>query len=146
MSDFAASALIDRPIEEVWSFISDPMSAAMWGRGVSDVVVISKGPIGLGTTLGLNMSGSPMQARIVEFAAGTTFTLEFTSGPVKGSRLTYAVEAAGDKTILSTDLEMRVSGLWMVFYPILARRRKKDREWGVANVKRILEGQTSKPA
>lgn len=143
MSEFAASALIDRPVGEVWRFISDPSSAPVWGRGVSDVMVTSVGPVGSGTTLGLNMSGSRMEARIVEFEAGRTFTLEFTSGPVKGSRLSYSVEAVGGKTRLSTDLEMRLGGAWKLLYPILARRRIKDREWGVANVKRILESQTA---
>lgn len=143
MSEFAASALIDRPVGEVWRFISDPSSAPVWGRGVSDVMVTSVGPVGSGTTLGLNMSGSRMEARIVEFEAGRTFTLEFTSGPVKGSRLSYSVEAVGGKTRLSTDLEMRLVGAWKLLYPILARRRIKDREWGVANVKRILESQTA---
>jgi len=41
VSESAASALINRPIEEVWRFISDPLSAPVWGRGVSDVVITS---------------------------------------------------------------------------------------------------------
>jgi hypothetical protein len=143
MSEFAASALINRPLGEVWSFISDPSNAEVWGRGVSDVVITSGRPVGIGTTVGLHMSESRMEARIVEFEAGSTLTLEFTSGPVKGSRLTYSVEAVDGKTRLSTDLEMRLGGLWKILYPILARRRVKDREWGVANVKRILEAQTA---
>ena len=146
MSEFAASALINRPVEEVWRFISDPMSAPVWGRGVSDVVIASDGPVGLGTNLGLSMSGSRMQARMIEFEAGRTFTLEFTSGPVKGSRLNYSVEAVEGKTRLTTDLEMRLGGAWKILYPILARRRKRDRAWGVTNVKRILEEQASEPA
>lgn len=84
-----------------------------------------------------------MAARIVQFEAGRTFTVEFVSGPVKGSRLSYSVEAVDGKTRLSTDLEMRLGGAWKILYPILARRRAKDREWGVANVKRILESQTA---
>jgi carbon monoxide dehydrogenase subunit G len=141
MSDFAGSALINRPIEDVWRFISDPLSAPVWGRGVSDVVITSEGPVGLGTTLGLSMSGSRMQARMIAYEVDRTFTLEFTSGPVKGSKLTYSVELVEGKTRLTTDLEMRLSGAWKVMYPILTRRRIRDREWGVANVKRILEAE-----
>ena len=106
---------------------------------MSDVVVTSHGPVGLGTTLGLRMSGSRMEARMIEYKAGRTFTLEFMSGPVKGSKLTYSVEPVDGKTRLSTDLEMRLGGVWKILYPILARRRIRDREWGVANVKRVLE-------
>jgi len=141
VSQFAGSALIERPIDEVWRFISDPGSAAVWGRGVSDVVITSKGPIGLGTTLGLRMSGSKMEGRMIRYEPDKTFTLEFTSGPVQGSRLTYSVEAVGEKTRLSTDLELRLSGFWKLTYPILKRRRIRDRDLSVTNVKRILEAQ-----
>ena len=143
MSEFAGSALINRPIEDVWRFISDPLSAPIWGRGVSDVVITSKGPVGLGTTLGLSMSGSRMEARMIRYAAAKSFTLEFTSGPVKGSKLTYSVESVEGKTRLTTDLEMRLSGVWKLMYPLLRRKRIRDRELGVTNVKRILEAQTS---
>jgi hypothetical protein len=88
------------------------------------------------------MSGSRMGARMIKYEAGRTFTLEFIAGPVKGSKLTYSVESVEGQTKLATDLEMRLSGAWRVMYPILSRRRIKDREWGVNNVKRILEAQT----
>ena len=146
MSEFAASALINRRIEDVWSFISDPLNAVVWGRGVSDVVITSARPVGLGTTLGLRMSGSRMEARIIEYQTDRELTLEFTSGPVKGSRLTYSVEPVEGKTRLSTDLEMRLSGVWRIMAPILARRRMRDREWGVNNVKRILDTKTDAQA
>jgi carbon monoxide dehydrogenase subunit G len=143
VSQFAGSAVINRPIEAVWSFISDPQNTPVWGRGVSDIVITSNGPVGLGTTLSLRMSGSKMEARMVRYEAGKTLTLEFTSGPVRGSKLTYSVESAEGKTRLTTDLEMRLSGVWKLMYPILTRRRIKDRELSVTNVKRILEAQTS---
>ena len=140
MSEFAASVLVNRPIEDVWRFISDPLNAPVWGRGVSDVAVTSSGPVGPGSTLTLSMSGSKMGARMLRFEPGKTFTLEFTSGPVKGSKLTYSVESVDGKTRLATDLEMRLNGVWKIMRPVLSRRRIKDREWGVTSVKRILEG------
>ena len=143
VSEFAASALINRPSDEVWRFMSDPLNASVWGRGVSDVGITSDGPVGLGTTLTLSMSGSRMEARMIKYEAYKTFTLEFTSGPVKGSKLTYSVESVAGKTLLATDLEMRLSGIWRIMHPILIRRRIRDREWGVTNVKRIMEGPTS---
>ena len=112
MSEFAGSALINRPIEDVWRFVSNPQRAPIWGRGVSDVVITSKGPVGLGTTLGLSMSGSRMEARVIRYEAVKSLTLEFTLGPVKGSKLTYSVESVEGKTRLTTDLEMRLSGVW----------------------------------
>jgi carbon monoxide dehydrogenase subunit G len=142
MSEFEGGAVINRPLQQVWGFISDPLNAPVWGRGVSHVVITSNGPVGLGTTLRLNMSGSKMEARIVKYEAAKSVILEFTSGPVKGSKLTYSVESVKGKTKLTRDLEMKLTGFWKLMYPILKRREIRDRELGVANVKRILEGQT----
>jgi uncharacterized protein YndB with AHSA1/START domain len=141
MSQFAGSVLINRPIEEVWRFISNPQSAPVWGRGVSDVVVTSNGPLGLGTTLRLRMSGSKMEARIIKYEPVKTLSLEFMAGPVKGSKLTYSVEPVEGKTRLTRDLEMRLGGIWRLMQPILTRREIRDRELGVNNVKCILEGE-----
>ena len=139
MSQYEGSVLIDRPVAEVWSFISNPQSASVWGRGVSDVVVTSNGPVGLGSTITLRMSGSPMAARMIAYEPVNTFTLEFTSGPVRGSRLTYSVAPVGDRTRLTRDLVMKLSGVWNLMYPVLTRREIRDRELGISNIKRILE-------
>ena len=139
MSKYAGSAIINRPIAEVWRFISDPHQASVWGRGVSDVVMTSTGPVGFGSTLRLSMSGSPMEARIIDFEPERQLTLEFTEGPVKGSKLTYSVETLDGNTKLTRDLELRLSGIWRLMQPLLARREIRDREKGVANIKRILE-------
>ena len=139
MSKFAGSAIINRPIAEVWGFISDPHKASVWGRGVSDVVMTTSGPVRLGSTLRLSMSGSPMEARIIDFEPERRLTLEFTDGPVKGSKLTYSVETMDGRTKLTRDLEMKLSGIWKLMQPLLVRREIRDRELGVANIKRILE-------
>lgn len=145
MSQFAGSALINRPVDEVWKFISDPQNAPVWGRGVSDIVVTSKGTVGLGTTLRLRMSGSKMEARIIEYEPPKRLTLEFIAGPVKGSKLSYSVEPVENKTRLTRDLEMRLSGMWRLMQPILTRREIRDRELGINNVRRILEAQGTAP-
>jgi hypothetical protein len=83
------------------------------------------------------------EARIVEYEPGKKFTVEFTAGPVKGSKVTYSLESIEGKTKLTPDLELRLSGLWRLMQPVLTRREVRDREAGVANVKRILEARTT---
>jgi len=141
MSKFAGSAIIDRPLGEVWRFISDPRNASIWGRGVSDVVMTTGAPVGIGSTLRLLMSGSAMEARIIDFQPEKALALEFTAGPVMGSKLTYSLDLVDGKTRLTRDLELRLRGLWRLMHPVLTRREVRDRETGVANVKRILEAE-----
>lgn len=97
----------------------------------------------MGTSLRLRMAGSRMEARIVEYEPGKKFTVEFTAGPVKGSKVTYSLESIEGKTKLTRDLELRLSGLWRLMQPVLTPREVRDREAGVTNVKRILEARTS---
>ena len=84
-----------------------------------------------------------MDARIVEYEADRTFTIEVRVRPVEGSKLTYSIESVEGKTVLSTDLEMRLSAVWTLMRPILSRRRIRDRQWGVNSVKRILKARTA---
>jgi hypothetical protein len=50
MSATEQSVIINRPVEEVWKFISNIENAPKWDRGVLAGHQISKGPPGVGTT------------------------------------------------------------------------------------------------
>lgn len=134
--------MIDRPVEDVWRFISNPECAPAWGRGVSDIEITSDPPIGLGTTLRLRMSGSKVEARVMRFAPAKSLTVEFTGGPVRGSKLTFSVEEVDGRTILTRDLEMKLNGVWRLMYPILTRRETRDRDLAINNVKRLVEAES----
>ncbi len=51
----------------------------------------SEGPIGVGTTLQVVTKRGQLTARVVEYQLDGKITLEFTEGPIKGSKLSYAV-------------------------------------------------------
>ena len=145
MSEFAGSVQIDRPVEEVWSFISDPQNVRAWGRQVSEVAVISPGPIAVGKTVRLRMSGQLLEARVIAMVPEQMFALEFTSGPVKGSIVSYALEAVEGGTRLTRDFVLRLAGWWTLLHPILRYREIRGRESGMSNIKRLLESKAPPP-
>lgn len=145
MSEFAGSVQIKVPVHQVWTFISDPENLRMWGRHVSEVAVTSQGPLVVGSTVRLRMSGQPLEARIIALVTEQMFALEFTSGPIKGSIVSYVLEAAEGGTRLTREFVLRLGGAWKLVYPLFRLREIRGREAGMANIKRLLESKARSP-
>jgi len=50
MATLEISTVINRPLEEVFAFLSNPENGPKWSSGSSDVTITSARPIGVGTT------------------------------------------------------------------------------------------------
>jgi uncharacterized protein YndB with AHSA1/START domain len=140
------STRIDRPVEEVWRFMSDPSNTPKWYQGTLEVRQVSERPIALGTTFEAVVH---YRGRSLMFAARCTvlnqnkeLAWEFTSGPTKGSKDTWRMEPIGEKsTRLTRVFDLRVSGSWRLIQPVIVRGMKRAHEAEIHNVKRILEGE-----
>ena len=44
----SSSIVVPQDIEQVWLFLSDPLTAPRWDRSVADVVPLSNAPVGVG--------------------------------------------------------------------------------------------------
>ena len=53
-----ASAVVNRPIEEVFAFVSDMANATQWSAEVVEAKKTSEGPVGAGTTFTTAVSWS----------------------------------------------------------------------------------------
>jgi carbon monoxide dehydrogenase subunit G len=51
MTTITQSVTVNRPVEEVWSFISDFENTTRWSRGVLEARQTSDGPLGVGSML-----------------------------------------------------------------------------------------------
>ncbi|HYB03039.1 MAG TPA: SRPBCC family protein [Nitrososphaerales archaeon] len=88
-----ASIVVNRPAEDVWKFMIDLVNTPKWDPGVLEVKQTSAGPIGVGTTLqSRHPKNRVLNARALEYEPNRKFTLEFTSGPIKGTRVSYVLE------------------------------------------------------
>ena len=136
---------IERPVEEVWNLVTDLSKHVEWCAAGGKEQQTSPGPLGVGSTfLAEEHTGKKNTGRVDEYEPYRKMTLEATSGPQKGSTVSYIFEPMeGGKTRLREVAEVRPSGFLRLAMPFVAGRIKRkvqaDAEGGMNNVKRILE-------
>ncbi len=121
------STIINRPVEEVWRFVSDPSNTPKWYQGTLEVKQRSEGPLAVGTTFEADVH---YRGRSLVFGARCTVlnqnnevTWEFTSGLTKGSKDTWRMEPIDEtSTRLTRVFDLSVSGPWRVIQPIIVYR------------------------
>ena len=142
MIKLAQSVTVNRPVAEVWKFISNFENTTRWSRGVLEARQTSDGPIGVGSTLQTVVKAFGRRRTadylVTEYEPNRAFAFEVTSGPMT-SRARYSVEPAGAGTQLTASGEVDAVGVYKLLAPILVRTLKRHSEDDLANLKRILE-------
>ena len=122
-----ASITIDRPVEEIWRFVTDwnNISKGDVFQVGDEIKKLSEGPIALGSTF--QMKGSfagrlmTIDARFTEFENNKKLTLEYTSGSFRGSRKAFSIQPGETgktaKLIYVSDGEFH--GFWRVLEVLL---------------------------
>jgi uncharacterized protein YndB with AHSA1/START domain len=118
-----ASTIIDRRVEDTWSFISDWNNFDKWFvlKPGEEMKKTSDGPIALGSTIQLKgqfgRQNMVIDTRVSEFEPNKKITIEYTSGSFKGSKKIYILESDGEgqkKTRLTHVSEGEFHGLWRI--------------------------------
>jgi uncharacterized protein YndB with AHSA1/START domain len=145
MTKIEASIIIERPVSEVWKLVTDFSRHSEWCAEGEKMEQTSPGPLGVGSTF---MTGGKIAGLVNEYEPNRRLTEVETSGPGKGSTLTYTFEPIeGGKTRLREASEFRPSGFYRLLWPFVAgritRKGQANAERGFSNVKRILESQVA---
>jgi hypothetical protein len=142
--------VIDRPVEDVWTFMTDVSNKPKWGDVGEEMKKTSGGPFGAGTTL--QLSGSFLgrhvayDLRIMDFELNKKFTAEFTNGFIRGVKVSYIMEAVeGGKTKLARVTEGKFHGLSKILQPFMSRRARQSNEEDVTKVKLAVEAEGAIP-
>jgi carbon monoxide dehydrogenase subunit G len=142
MTAITQSVTIDRPVEAVWSFISNFENTTRWSRGVLEARQISDGPLGTGSRLQTVVKAFGRRRTadylVTEYEPNQAFAFEVASGPMR-SRARYSVGPAGAGTRLTVSGEAQATGLYRLLAPILIPTLKRHSQDDLANVQRILE-------
>lgn len=118
-----ASTIIDRPLKDTWSFISDWNNFDKWFilQPGEEMKKTSDGPIALGSTIQLKgqfgRQNMVIDTRVSEFEPYKKIAIDYTSGSFKGSRKIYILEPDGaeqKKTRLTHVSEGEFHGLWKI--------------------------------
>lgn len=138
MIAFETDVRIERPIEDVFAYVSNPGNFPYWNSAVTAVRESEPGSTyvmerRLPTGRALN------ELRIVSLDRPRKFAIRTTSGPTPFSYL-YRFSAENGETVVQLDAEVELEGVASLL-PQLARRAvKKGVDDNFATLKAILEG------
>jgi uncharacterized protein YndB with AHSA1/START domain len=144
MARFKQSIVINRPVEQVFRFVSDLENDPPWS-GTAEMRRTSPGPIGIGTTfqqsdrlLGRRLE---LTLRVVAYEPNRKITLTTTSKRLSFSG-TRMVEPVGeDATRVTFVGGGRAGGVWMPAEALLAAAGGRRLRTQLGRLKRLLESQ-----
>ena len=138
------SAVINRPVEEIFDYMSNPENSPKWQSGVLEAEQTSKGPTGVGATTRevRKFMGRQIDQtfEITEYEPNRLIRQKTISGPMKLDTI-YAFESAEGGTRVTMGGEGDSGGFFMLADPLINRMAKRQMEADLANLKDMLEAQ-----
>ena len=140
------SIIINRPVEEVWKFMSNIENATKWDRGVLEARQTSEGTIGVGSTLQTRRQMLGRQRigklRVSEYVPNRIIALQASLGQIAAAQIRYSFEPVDGGTRMMGTSEVELHGAWRLITPILNLMLERDGREDMANIKRIMEVST----
>jgi uncharacterized protein YndB with AHSA1/START domain len=142
MATLEISIVINRPVEEVFAFASNPENIPKWSSLSREVKITSAGPTGVGTIfrsvvalLGRRIEG---ETEITEYEPNCCFAEKSKSGPFPiENRTTFESVDGGTRVNFTTVAEP--GGFFKLAEPVLVGMTKRQFEVDFANLKDLLE-------
>ena len=140
------SIIINRPIEEVFAYVSDLKNGPQWQTGLFEVRGLTEGSLGVGSKfasvrkfLGRKLEGV---VEIIEYEPNNKMVIKSPSGSVPFEE-SYLFGSTSEGTQLSTVLELHTSGLMGLADPMIAGSLKREMESNFGDVKDFLESKVA---
>lgn len=147
MITLEASITIDRPVQEVWDFVTDCTNEPHWHTDCLAARMTSPLPLQTGSTQAWSMSyakGKEADLRVTALDPGRTVRLDTIAAPMNVKpTLTYTVQAAGTGTRFTRAMDVRPTGATRLMEPVLRKMMAKNNASYVRKLKEVLE--TSQP-
>lgn len=138
------TVVINRPIEEVFAFLTNADKSSLWQGMVLEAKQTSQGPVGMGTTgqVVSQFLGRRMEStwEITEYELNRKANLKTTSGPIPYMN-SATLESADEGTKVTLVAEYEVGGYFKLAEPILARMAQRQADTDYANLKDLVEAQ-----
>jgi uncharacterized protein YndB with AHSA1/START domain len=144
---FETGVHIERPIEEVFAFVSDPLNFPLWNSAVKAVRKTSAGENGVASAYSMERDrpgGRVVNGlEVVESERPHEFAIRTTAGPTP-FLYRYRFTAENDETVVTLDAQVELPGA-AALLPAIARRAVKNGvDDNLATLKHVLEAARSK--
>lgn len=143
MINFETSVRIDRPVEDVFAFVSDPLLFPRWNSAVKAADSTSGATSEAGSTYSMQreLPGGQVEneLEVLVRARPEEFVIRTTSGPTPFHyHYRFAPEGAG--TVVHLDASVELPGAAGKLGPFAARAVRRGVDANFGTLKRILEG------
>ena len=143
MIDIETTVEIDRPVEEVFEFVSDQTKTPQWQADLHEVRRLTDGPIGVGTEHEFVrvFAGREIVSRnrFVEFEPGRYVAFEIPEGWITGRASYLAEPSPSGGTLLTSRMQFKVRRPGSLLEPVLKRFLARDSTRDEARLKELLE-------
>ena len=137
------TVLIDRPIEEVFAFVTNPNNDSLWQAWTLETEQTSEGPLDVGSTL---RSTAKMLGRRIEVTMEVTENdpphrqcVRITSGPIPATGCYRLEPADGGSTRFTQTFEGEVGGFFRLAEPVVGRVISRQTQADMATLRDLLE-------
>jgi carbon monoxide dehydrogenase subunit G len=142
MIRFELSVDIDRPVHEVWEYLTDPERVPEWQSSAESSHQITDGPMGVGTHLRdeRRFMGrrATSEVEVTEYEPERLFTLHGLSGPVRFT-VRHRLSENGDGTRLDVEAEADPGGIGRFMRPMIERAAGHELRGDFDRLKQKLE-------
>jgi carbon monoxide dehydrogenase subunit G len=142
MTVFQTSVRVERPIEEVFPFVSNPLLFPRWNSAVETVELTSgdTGRVGSRYSVQRRLPVGQVENELEIFSREhvSEFGIRTTSGPTP-FRYLYRFISDGADTVIRLDADVELSGLASLLAPVAASAVRRGVDANLATLKRTLE-------
>ncbi len=142
MINLDLGTLIDKPVKDVFAFITNPNNMSKWNSAVVSLEQITPGAVGVGTKfksvgemMGRRIEG---EMQVVAFEPDSKYGFQMHAGPVQVN-VTLTFKTVGTGTKLSLNAQGNPGGLFKLAEPVMQGRVKAMMEENLARLKSQLE-------
>ena len=135
---------INRPIKEVFAYVSDLKTGSQWQSGLLEVRRVTEGPAGVGTqyTSARKFLGKRVESGIefTTYEPDKKLVFKSISGP-SAFEESFLFESTPEGTRITTVLELQTGGLMGLADPLILSGLKRDMDTDFGTLKDVLESQ-----
>lgn len=142
MITFDLSTLVDRPIPEVFTFLSNPLNLPKWQSMVASIEQVTPGAVGVGSKykVSAEMLGRKIDGlmEITTFAPPDKFGFTNQAGPMQVT-VTVTLKPVGTGAKIALHADGNPGGVFKLAEGVLAGQVKSQMEGNLARLKSVLE-------
>jgi len=142
MATLQTSIIINRPIDEVFAYVTDLSNNVKWMTGVIAAEMTSPGSVNVGATYRFDIKTMGMtletKGEVTAYEPPTRYAWKATSGPfpMSGSTTFESVEGG---TRVTDMIEAEPGGFFKLAEPLLIKQQQSQMEADMKKLKEIME-------